>query len=206
MDQQHSRSASRLGEIGRRIFHRAAVKIERDMEAETRQYDDFSRPKGPDKMSAASFSYFSHNNVASISWWRSISMIRSFIFAAFSAGALVGGGGTAFGQPAAPGDPAARAAFDVLEKHCARCHQPDRRAVDRPRPSRGPGNILDLAQLSRDRYFVQPGNPQASLIMKMMLDQFMPYDFYQELDDTHPEPTKEEIAVVAKWIESLGER
>ena len=45
-----------------------------------------------------------------------------------------------------PSDPVAKAAFDVLEKHCSRCHQQGK-LVERERPAKNFGNILKLEEI-----------------------------------------------------------
>ncbi len=58
--------------------------------------------------------------------------------------------GAASAQPveiALPADPVSRAAFDVLDKHCARCHQ-DGKLTARERPSKNFGNVLKLDEIA----------------------------------------------------------
>ena len=107
------------------------------------------------------------------------------------------------GDIAVPTDKVALAAFKMLEKNCSRCHQ-DGKLVNRPRPAKNFGNILDLAQLARDPSLIQPGNPDASRIYKQIVKKEMPYDTYYEFSGT--EPTAEEVTALRDWIESLGRR
>ncbi len=57
-----------------------------------------------------------------------------------------------------PSDPVAKAAFDVLERNCGRCHQAGK-LVDRERPAKGFGNILKLDELAANPHLINPGNP-----------------------------------------------
>ncbi|MHA1548191.1 MAG: hypothetical protein ACTSYE_04585, partial [Alphaproteobacteria bacterium] len=61
---------------------------------------------------------------------------------------------------AMPEDPFAGAAFQVLERHCARCHQDGR--LDRAPPKGDFGNILMLSQIASDPNYIVPGNPDGS--------------------------------------------
>lgn len=103
---------------------------------------------------------------------------------------------------AAPTDPKALAVFQMLEKHCSRCHQ-DGKLVNRLRPAKNFGNILDLEQLARDPNLIQPGNPDASRIYKQIVKKEMPYDTYYEFSGA--EPTAEEVTALRDWIEGLGQ-
>ena len=76
-------------------------------------------------------------------------------------------------------------------------------SVNRLRPAKNFGNILDLAQLARDPSLIQPGNPDASRIYKQIVKKEMPYDTYYEFSGT--EPTAEEVTALRDWIESLGQ-
>src|SRR5919199_5205871 len=102
-----------------------------------------------------------------------------------------------------PTDPAAKAAFDMLEKHCARCHQAGR-LVKRAKPAKDFGNVLMLDELARTPHFVVPGNPDGSLLFSQIAKGLMPYDLYQNYDDSVPTPTADEIQALRGWIESLG--
>jgi hypothetical protein len=102
---------------------------------------------------------------------------------------------------AEPSDPTALAAFKMLDKHCARCHQ-DGKLENRLRPAKNFGDVLDLERLARDPNLIQPGNPDASRIYKQIVKKEMPYDTYYEY--TAAEPTAEEITALRDWIEGLG--
>lgn len=102
----------------------------------------------------------------------------------------------------APTDPKALAAFEMLDKHCARCHQ-DGLLKNRLRPAKNFGDVLDLERLARDPNLIQPGNPDASRIYKQIVKKEMPYDTYYEFSGA--EPTAEEITALRDWIEGLGE-
>ena len=102
-----------------------------------------------------------------------------------------------------PTDPVARAAFDVLDTYCARCHQ-DGRLVNRLKPAKNFGFILRLDQLAADPHYVVPGNPDASKIMQMILNQEMPYDVYYEADFTKSAPGEADVVALRDWITQLG--
>ena len=105
-----------------------------------------------------------------------------------------------------PTDPVQRAAFDALDKSCARCHQVGR-LVDRDRPSRGFGNVLRLDEISKNRALIQPGNPYGSYLFKQIVDREMPFDVMQDgvpQDADHHAPNDAEIKAVEAWIQSLG--
>lgn len=99
-----------------------------------------------------------------------------------------------------PSDPVAKAAFDVLDTHCARCHQVGR--LKGLKPAKNFGNILALDEIARDPNLILPGNPDGSRLFIMIAKQEMPYDVFQEFSGD-PEPTKEEVEAVYKWIKSI---
>ncbi len=101
-----------------------------------------------------------------------------------------------------PTDPKALAVFEMLDKHCARCHQ-DGKLGNRLRPAKNFGDVLDLARLARDPNLIQPGNPDASRLYKQIVKKEMPYDTYYEFSGA--EPTAEEITALRDWIEGLGQ-
>jgi Domain of unknown function (DUF4384) len=103
---------------------------------------------------------------------------------------------------AAPADPVAKAAFEALDKHCARCHQDGKLAGGRERPAKNFGFVLDFEKLQHNPKFVLPGNSSGSLLFRQIVDKEMPYDVIYE--GAGPDMTAEEITAVAKWIDSLG--
>src|SRR5438067_1393327 len=68
-----------------------------------------------------------------------------------------------------PNDPVERAAFDVLDKHCARCHQQGR-LIGHERPAKNFGNILKLDAIAADPHYVLPGNPYGSKLFRQIAD------------------------------------
>lgn len=111
-----------------------------------------------------------------------------------------------------PKDPVAKAAFDVLDKHCARCHQAGQLGK-REKVASNFGNVLKLHELATDSRFVLPGNPDASELIKRTADPVradMPYDVRNaELtgeDSGFPSPTSDEIAALRDWVTSLGQQ
>jgi len=102
-----------------------------------------------------------------------------------------------------PSDPVAKAAFDVLEKNCSRCHQSGR-LVSRERPAKQFGNILKLDELAANPHYIHPGNPLDSFLIKQILDKEMPYDVYQEFSDKYPTPTEADVKALENWVNGLG--
>ncbi len=100
-----------------------------------------------------------------------------------------------------PADQTAAAAFAVLDRHCARCHQGGR--LKRTSPAAGFGNILRLDEIAEAPFLVQPGNPDASRLYLMLLRRLMPYDVHEE-QASLPAPTPDEIGAVRAWIGSLA--
>lgn len=107
-------------------------------------------------------------------------------------------------SPAVPTDPLAKAAFDVLDKNCARCHQIGEKMTKRKVPPKGFGNILALDEIKSDAHLVIPGNPDGSLIFQQIAKQLMPYDVYQEADLDQPSPSQSDIKALRDWIASLS--
>lgn len=102
-----------------------------------------------------------------------------------------------------PSDPVAKSAFDVLDKHCARCHQSGK-LVKRERPAKGFGNVLKLDEMAANPHFIRPGNPLDSYLVRQILDKQMPYDVYQEFSDQHPTPTEADLKALEAWVNGLG--
>ncbi len=102
-----------------------------------------------------------------------------------------------------PTDAVAVTAFNVLEKHCARCHQAGP-TLKRQKPAKNFGNILHLEQISTEPSLILPGNPDGSKLFIQIAKKEMPYDCYQEFD-CKIEPTEEEVRAIYDWIKSLGE-
>lgn len=102
-----------------------------------------------------------------------------------------------------PVDPVAAAAYHVLDKHCARCHQGGR--LMRAAPSAGFGNILRLDEVAGLAHLVLPGNPDGSRLYTMMLRRLMPIDVYSE-GAQEPPPTADDVAAVRTWISGLPRR
>lgn len=103
-------------------------------------------------------------------------------------------------DPLAPAEPRAAKAFDVFDRHCARCHES--RRLQARLPAAGLANILDLDALANRRDLVRPGQPDGSPLYVSMVSRRMPYDVLHELQPG-AEPTPQEIADVRAWIEGL---
>jgi hypothetical protein len=104
----------------------------------------------------------------------------------------------------APSDPVAKAAFDVLEKHCSRCHQEDKLTGGRLRPAKNFGNILKLEEIAKTPALVAPGNPDGSKLFNQIANKEMPYDLYYEGATDAPEVAEGDVKALRTWIESLG--
>lgn len=102
----------------------------------------------------------------------------------------------------APDDPVAKAAFDMLAKNCARCHQEGRLSA-RERPAKNFGNVLKLDELASNASMIQPGNPYGSKLFKQIVDKEMPYDVIYEGANV-PAPTETDVKALETWIQSLG--
>ncbi|MEZ5856410.1 MAG: DUF4384 domain-containing protein [Hyphomicrobiaceae bacterium] len=101
-----------------------------------------------------------------------------------------------------PADPTAAAAYAVLDKHCARCHQGGKLEI--PAPAAGFGNILRLDETARQPHLVEPGNPDASALYLAMLRRLMPIVTSQAANGTpRAMPTASEINAVRDWIAGL---
>lgn len=105
----------------------------------------------------------------------------------------------------APEDPVAKAAFDVLDKHCARCHQ-EGRLIGRDKPARNFGNILELDEIAASPHYVLPGNALGSKLFRQIADREMPYDVAYEGDTRYPHVTADDLQALERWIVSLGAR
>lgn len=102
----------------------------------------------------------------------------------------------------APPDPVEKAAFDVLDKHCARCHQVGK-LVDRERPAKNFGNVLKLDELAANSHYVLPGNPLGSKLFRQIVDKEMPYDIYYE-GSSHAPPSEADLKALENWVSALG--
>jgi hypothetical protein len=101
-----------------------------------------------------------------------------------------------------PTDPVAKAAFDVLEKSCARCHQ-EGRLTARERPAKNFGFVLKLDELAANPNYILPGNPYGSKLFKQIVDKEMPYDVMYE-GAAEPSPSADDLKALETWIQSLG--
>lgn len=104
---------------------------------------------------------------------------------------------------APPSDPVAKAAFDVLDRNCSRCHQVGK-LIGSERPRKNFGNILKLDELAANPNLIRPGNPLDSFLVKQVLDKQMPYDVYQEFSDKYPAPTEADLKALQAWVSGLG--
>ncbi|MDQ8732581.1 DUF4384 domain-containing protein [Bradyrhizobium sp. LHD-71] len=104
-----------------------------------------------------------------------------------------------------PSDPIARQAFEVLDKHCARCHQ-EGRLINRDRPAKNFGNILKLDEMAASPHYVLPGNALGSKLFRQIADREMPYDVAYEGDTRYPHVTADDLQALERWIVSLGTR
>ncbi len=102
-----------------------------------------------------------------------------------------------------PADPVAKAAFEVLEKHCARCHQ-EGRLTSRERPAKNFGNVLKMDEIADTPSLILPGNPYGSKLFKQIVDQEMPYDVIYE-GAAAPEMSEADIKSLETWIKGLGD-
>ncbi len=104
-----------------------------------------------------------------------------------------------------PSDEIEKAAFGVLEKHCARCHQSGL-LTSRENPAKGFGNVLKLEEIAANPSLIQAGNPEGSKIFQQLVNKEMPYDLYYEFDTSHPEVTPSDLEALRAWIKSTGDK
>jgi hypothetical protein len=113
---------------------------------------------------------------------------------------------TAFAQTLVPpSDPVAKGAFDVLDRHCARCHQ-EGRLIDRDKPAKNFGNILKLDEIAASPHYVLPGNALGSKLFRQIADREMPYDVNYEGDARYAHVSADDLQALERWIVSLGAR
>ncbi len=103
-----------------------------------------------------------------------------------------------------PSDPVAKAAFDVLDKHCSRCHQNG--MLNREKPAKNFGNILHLDEIAADPHLIQPGNPEGSKLFQQVVNKEMPYDLIYEFDTTKPDVSAADIEALRTWIKASGDQ
>ncbi len=131
---------------------------------------------------------------------------RQTIRMAVAAGLMMASTGIALAQdapPVPPTDPVAKAAFDVLDKHCARCHQTGK-LVSRERPAKNFGNVLKIDELAATPHHILPGNPLGSKLFKQIVDGEMPYDVAYEGETKYPQVSEADLKALENWITSLG--
>jgi Domain of unknown function (DUF4384) len=126
-------------------------------------------------------------------------MLASAVWAGASCLGVVAGYGD---DVPAPTDPLAKAAFEVLDRNCARCHQQGR-LVKREQPASGFGNILKLDEIGKNRALIVPGNPFGSYLFKRIVDREMPLDVIMG-ETTAPGPNEADIKALEAWINSLA--
>ena len=98
-----------------------------------------------------------------------------------------------------PTDAVAKAAFDVLEKSCARCHQ-EGRLTARERPARNFGFILKLDELAANPNYILPGNPYGSKLFKQIVDK----EIWDLLPSGVRELTKERVGEIEAFFADAG--
>lgn len=106
-----------------------------------------------------------------------------------------------------PGDAnaAETAAYAVLERHCARCHQEGKLKEGLKAPKSGFGHVLDIRRLASDTKFVIQGKPDASKLTHVLGE----FAYPRMPDDCTPEntscfPTEADAAVIYDWIATMG--
>jgi hypothetical protein len=109
-------------------------------------------------------------------------------------------GNAATTVPPRPDEPRAAKAYDVLETHCARCHQTGR--LERPLASGGLADILSIDELAHDSVLVRPGLPDASRLYDVFETRHSPLDVFSGTPGT-AEPQPEEIESIRGWIRDL---
>ena len=97
-----------------------------------------------------------------------------------------------------PANDIEKAAQDMLDKHCARCHQ-DGKLVKREKPAKGFGDVMQMDQMLGNPDRVVPGTPDASKIFQVIVNGQMPKDVF-EGESTLAAPSPEEIDALRTWI------
>lgn len=107
--------------------------------------------------------------------------------------------------PANPSaDPLQQRVIEVLDRHCARCHQWDRLA-GRVAAEGGLANILSLEEVANTPALVSRGAPDASPLYQQMIARQMPSDILRH-GSPGEGPSVEELRAVRYWIERLEPR
>ena len=99
--------------------------------------------------------------------------------------------------------PVETAAYGVLEKHCARCHQEGALKEGLNGPKSGFGHVLDLRRLAEDTDYIRQGEPAASKLYNVIGQ----YAFPSMPDDCLEEacfPKGDEITQIENWITDLA--
>ena len=108
------------------------------------------------------------------------------------------------GMPA-PGDasPEETAAYDVLNKYCAACHQTGMLEDGLTNAKAGFGHVLDLRRLAQDPKLVVSGEPQKSKLYQVIAGgaPAMPDNCW----DPSCTPNTAELAALETWINALGD-
>lgn len=95
-----------------------------------------------------------------------------------------------------------RAVYDVLEEHCARCHQHGALTQGLSQPRAGFGHVLDIRRLAHDPRFVRRGDPSGSRLMQVI----GPYSYPAMPHDCKEDrcfPTLAEESAVHRWIADM---
>jgi hypothetical protein len=119
------------------------------------------------------------------------------------AGALLSSAARGQDAVAVPTDPVAKAAFDALDRNCARCHQ-EGRLINRERPAKNFGNVLRLEQIAANPNYILPGNPYGSKLFRQIADKEMPYDVNYEGETKYGTVTEADVKALQSWITALG--
>ena len=104
-----------------------------------------------------------------------------------------------------PGDasPTEAAAYAVLDKHCARCHQEGALKDGLTSAKSGFGHVLDIRRLAQDTKFVVQGNVMGSSLHNVIGEYSYPA-MPDDCTDSSCFPTQAESDAVATWIEELA--
>lgn len=107
-------------------------------------------------------------------------------------------------RPAIPMDasPQEEAAYKVLDKYCAGCHQDGALNEGLTKAKSGFGHVLDMRRLSQDPKFVSIGDHAKSKLYQVIAGGSPPMPDNCWSPDCTPEEA--ELEVLQLWIESLG--
>ena len=96
------------------------------------------------------------------------------------------------------------AAYAVLDKHCARCHQDGALKEGLTASKSGFGHVLDMRRLAQDTKYLVQGDVLGSKVHNVIGEWSYP-SMPDDCKESSCYPTQSEADAVATWIEALGQ-